>query len=242
MLTVPADTRELVVWTEKTSLEEAKSVFSQFHAAIRSIPSPKLAGRTKCGVFVFYLPEHTKETNIASALRTLESSQASTIVFYVPNHSSDFAFRVGKLVGSFKFQETEWAFNMQHLRQLLRIKNVAVVRHPGQSLDQGGTEMVQLRKRLGLTQSQLAEAFGVTARTLQSWEKGVGISQLKRKMRDLTELTALMDEYVSAPKEREWLSSPLSALRNKTPRELIAGGRVRDLIVEFLRLREGQPV
>jgi uncharacterized protein (DUF2384 family) len=77
---------------------------------------------------------------------------------------------------------------------------------------------------------------------LQSWEKGIGTSQLKRKMRDLTELMTLMDEYVSAPREQEWLSTPQQALQNKTPRELIAKGRVRDLIVEFLRMREGQPV
>jgi uncharacterized protein (DUF2384 family) len=77
---------------------------------------------------------------------------------------------------------------------------------------------------------------------MQSWEKGVGTSQLKRKMRDLTELTTLMDEYVSAPSEREWLSTPQQALQNKRPRDLIAGGRVRDLIVEFLRMRQGQPV
>jgi hypothetical protein len=38
------------------------------------------------------------------------------------------------------------------------------------------------------------------------------------------------------------LSTPQQPLQNKTPRELIAQGRVRDLIVEFLRMREGQPV
>ena len=102
--------------------------------------------------------------------------------------------------------------------------------------------MVALRQRLGLTQAAMGEALGVTARTLQSWEKGVGTSQIKRKMRDLTELTMLMDEYVSAPREQEWLSTPLSALQNKTPRDLIGRGRVRDVVVEFLRMREGQPV
>jgi transcriptional regulator with XRE-family HTH domain len=128
---------------------------------------------------------------------------------------------------------------MQHLRQLLRAKKVQFP--ADETLDEGGKELVKLRKRLGLIQDEMAEALGVTPRTLQNWEKGVGTSQLKRKMRDLVELTSLMDDYVSAPRETEWLSTPLAALQHKTPKELIASGRARDLIVEFLRLREGQP-
>jgi hypothetical protein len=56
------------------------------------------------------------------------------------------------------------------------------------------------------------------------------------------ELVVRMDNYVVAPKEKEWLSSPLEAFAGQTPQELIAGGRIRDLVVEFDRLREGQPV
>jgi hypothetical protein len=63
-----------------------------------------------------------------------------------------------------------------------------------------------------------------------------------KKTRDLRELLARMDDYVVAPKETEWLSSPLEAFAGLTPQELIAEGRIRDLVVEFDRLREGQPV
>jgi hypothetical protein len=51
-----------------------------------------------------------------------------------------------------------------------------------------------------------------------------------------------MDDYVVAPEEKQWLSSPLEAFAGKTPQQLIAEGRIRDLVVEFDRLREGQPV
>jgi hypothetical protein len=51
-----------------------------------------------------------------------------------------------------------------------------------------------------------------------------------------------MEDYVVAPKEKEWLSSPLEAFTGRTPQELITNGRIRDLVVEFDRLREGQPV
>jgi hypothetical protein len=51
-----------------------------------------------------------------------------------------------------------------------------------------------------------------------------------------------MDDYVVAPTEKEWLSSSLEAFAGRSPRQLITEGRIRDLVVEFNRLREGQPV
>jgi hypothetical protein len=50
-----------------------------------------------------------------------------------------------------------------------------------------------------------------------------------------------MDDYVVAPKEKQWLLSPLQIFTGRTPQELIVEGRIRDLVVEFDRLREGQP-
>jgi hypothetical protein len=63
-----------------------------------------------------------------------------------------------------------------------------------------------------------------------------------KRTRDLRELLSRMDDYVVAPREKEWLSSPLEAFARRTPQELISEGRIRDLVVEFDRLREGQPV
>jgi len=88
----------------------------------------------------------------------------------------------------------------------------------------------------------LANALNVTTRTVQNWEAGQGTSQMFKKTRDLRELLSRMDDYVVAPKEKEWLSSPLEAFAGRTPKELIADGRIRDLVIEFDRLREGQPV
>jgi transcriptional regulator with XRE-family HTH domain len=97
-------------------------------------------------------------------------------------------------------------------------------------------------KRLGLTKEQMANALNVTTGTIQNWESGLGTSQMRKKTQALRELLGLMDEYVLAPTEREWLDTPLSAIQNQRPTDAISGGKLRDLIVEFQRLREGQPL
>jgi hypothetical protein len=65
---------------------------------------------------------------------------------------------------------------------------------------------------------------------------------MAKRTRDLRELLSRMDDYVIAPKEKEWLSSPLEAFAGRSPRQLITEGRIRDLVIEFERLRGGQPV
>jgi len=102
--------------------------------------------------------------------------------------------------------------------------------------------LFEVRQRLGLSQEQLAKALNVTARTLQNWEAGKGTSQIGKRTKDLRELLSRMDNYIVAPTEKEWLSSPLEAFAGRSPRQLITEGRIRDLVIEFDRMREGQPV
>ena len=132
------------------------------------------------------------------------------------------------MVGRRKFDEAEWAFNWPHLRQLLKARNIQT--HARQ--DGNGSNdfaLFEARQRLGLSQAQLARALNVTARTLQNWEAGKGTSQMAKRTRDLRELLSRMDDYVVAPTEKEWLSSPLEAFAGRSPRELITEGRIRDL-------------
>jgi hypothetical protein len=75
-------------------------------------------------------------------------------------------------------------------------------------------------------------------RTIQNWESGVGTSQMAKKTQDLKELLHLVDEFVIAPKEHEWLQTPLPAIRNPMPVQAIIQGKTGDIIVEFLRLGE----
>lgn len=233
--------QELVVWTEYRALDEAKSVFAQFDAAFQTVPCDTASKFAKAPVFVFYLPKWEQEDAVEQALNRFQSCKSSALVFYTPHHSSHFAFRVGTMVGRKKLPDAEWAFNLQHLKQLLSARHIAVHKHPKHKAA-AALDLPGIRQRLHLTQTQLASALNVTPRTLQNWEAERGTSQVHKKFRDFAELLALMDDYVVAPKEEEWLSSPLPALGGRSPRELIAKGRIRDLIIEFERLREGQPV
>jgi DNA-binding XRE family transcriptional regulator len=105
----------------------------------------------------------------------------------------------------------------------------------------GLARLSDARARLGLTQDEMASALKVTTRTLQNWESNIGTSQMESKTKDLWELLGLMDDYVVAREETKWLTTPNPRFRNKKPVELIVEGKLRDLIVEFQRLREGQP-
>lgn len=82
----------------------------------------------------------------------------------------------------------------------------------------------------------------MTIQMLRNWENGQDVARMSSKTRDLRELLSRMDDYVVAPKEKAWLSAPLEALGGRSPQELITEYRIRELVVEFDRLRQAQPV
>jgi DNA-binding XRE family transcriptional regulator len=232
--------QELTVWADASVLAEAKHLFSHFEAAVRPIPKTCHSKDVpKSKVSVVYLKHSEPRKDHISFLECFKSPKVEFLLFYMPEDSSSLAFRWGQMVGKEYISKTDWAFNFQHLKQILRLRNV--IAHSVRNTD-NEVDLIPVRKRLGLTQDQMAKALNVAPRTIQNWESGVGTSQMAKKTQDLKELLQLMDDFVVAPKEQEWLETPLPAIRNRTPVQAIIEGKIRDIIVEFLRLGEGQPV
>ena len=189
--------------------------------------------------FIFYVTKDLPSEQFSAALRNIKHVQNHRLLFYVPHHGMNVAFEIGLTVGRELGEPAEIASNLREVRQLLKSWDVALSEplHARTLPD-----LADVRKRLGLTQDQMASALNVTTRTLQNWERHVGTSQMDRKTKDLRELLELMDDYVVAREERTWLNSANPAFNSKKPIELIVEGKLRDLIVEFQRLREGQPL
>jgi transcriptional regulator with XRE-family HTH domain len=234
-------TQELIVWTKPQALEEAKSVFASYGPKFRTADNEKGPAFSKGQVGVVYLSHSEEDSAIELTLAELRHAKVSSIVFYVPQQSADFAFKVGRMLGRRKGISADWAFNLPHLRQLLKARNIRS-RVGSQGGDANSFDLLGARRRLGLSQAQLASALNVAVRTLQNWEVGKGTSLLAKKTGDLRDLLHRMDDYVVAPKEKEWLSSSLEAFGGRTPQQLIVDGRMREIVIEFDRLSEGQPI
>ena len=237
-----------LVIAPKAVLEEAQSVFTQIGASVEatSLETARMDGEVwrtqlaKSWIFlVFYVTHPLPKPQFAEILRGIKQFRNTHFLCYVPRQQVDLAFTLGKVVGQELGETAEIASNVREAKQLLKSWDAMVSEPP---LKHTGRDLLDARKRLGLTQEQMASALNVTTRTLQNWERDLGTTQMERKTRDLWELLELMDDYVVTREEKSWLGSPNAAFKNKKPIELMSEGKLRDLIIEFQRLREGQPL
>jgi len=245
---VSTSTQNFVI-AEKDVLPEVRDIFSRIGATVETTTFDTIrtfntarnrsAHSRYFSIFIFYIRDHLPKEQFAAALRNIKQVEKRHLLFYVAHHGMDLAFNIGVAVGRELGENAEIASNPREVRQLLKGWD-AVLTDP--SYAQGGTKLADARARLGLTQEQMSSALNVTTRTLQNWESNIGISQMERKTKDLWELLGLMDDYVVAKEETNWLNTPNPTFRNKKPVDLIVEGKLRDLIVEFQRLREGQPL
>src|SRR5260370_27891694 len=156
---MPAVTQSegLVVWTQSNALAEDRSFFAPYSPKFQTVPCDVKTAFRKTSVSVLYLSSPAQDTTVENTLATLRDCKVSTLLVYTPHHSSDFAFRVGTIVGRQKFAEAEWVFNWPHLRQLLKARNIRT--HARRTVDEKESfVLLDARQRLGLNQEHLAGA------------------------------------------------------------------------------------
>jgi len=92
-----------------------------------------------------------------------------------------------------------------------------------------------------LTQTQMAQALGVSLRTVQNWERdhtgGKG-----HRIRDLEELRSALVDLVADKDLPLWLRSQNRAFDGRRPVDLVIDGKSRDILAELRRLQGGEPI
>jgi DNA-binding transcriptional regulator YiaG len=235
-----------LVIAPRAVMAEAKNVFTQIGARVETAPLEavrRIEARAVSGkpylFLAFYVTHALPQHEFSETLHRIKRFRNSHFLVYIAHNQLNLAFTVGKTVGHEFGESAEIASTVREAKQLLKSWDAVVANPPD---GRKGADLLDARKRLRLTQEQMASALNVTTRTLQNWERNTGTSQMERRTKDLWELLELMDDYVVAREEINWLNTPNPAFRNKMPVDLIVEGKIRDLIVEFQRLREGQPL
>jgi DNA-binding XRE family transcriptional regulator len=105
----------------------------------------------------------------------------------------------------------------------------------------GGNRLHAMREHLGLTQTEMGRALGVSLRTIQNWEKEANAVR-GHHLRDLQELMSILLDVLPESEIPVWLRSENASFGGKRPIESILDGKTRDIISEFRRLQAGEPV
>lgn len=157
------------------------------------------------------------------------------VIYYAKHLAPHQAAQLGRLVGETRPNHTSVVFEAKAAAE-------SVLQHARRSRKKPGpttTRIRQLRESFGLTQSELAQALGVSLRTVQNWER---FGEAKpRQLRDIEELWSILEDSVKASDIPDWLRSKNGAFGGNRPIELPREGKARDIIVEFRRLQAGEP-
>ena len=126
------EARELVVWAPQESLAEAKSLFALYSPKFQTVPCNEMTAFAKATVSVLYLSNPEQDTTVENALVALRHCRVSKLLVYTPCDSSDFAFRVGTMVGRRKFSAfSRQAVNIGSISSILAMLSILERQLPG---------------------------------------------------------------------------------------------------------------
>ncbi|MFZ3263228.1 MAG: helix-turn-helix transcriptional regulator [Terriglobales bacterium] len=235
---------EVIVYAEPEAKNEAAQFVTSLggHPESRSLYSEIRSSLEKTKGLMIYLKGNEPLGTVRNRLRQVSRQHAPKTVVFTVHANQEKAAELGRIVGELQSRRIFICFNSEDV--------VTVLGLPGSGkthllLDAvmsaaAHNRVSALRKELELTQADVANAIGVSARTVQNWEaKG---HTPARKLRDLQELQELVQGYIDPANISKWMDAPSEAFRGLTPRELIRQGKTRDLILEFRRMQTGEPL
>ncbi len=168
-------------------------------------------------------------------MRFLKPGIPDVVIYYANRLAPARAAQLGKVVGETRPTNTSVVFEAKTAaRSVLQFSKSAARKSAAAS---GAS---QWRKRFGLTQLELAQAIGVSLRTVQNWERA-GVVSKPRRLRDLEELWTILKESMKSSDILAWLQAANDAFSGQRPIDLLKDGKTRDVIVEFRRLQAGEP-
>lgn len=225
---------DILVYSNVQNLIEAGQFAQRClqHAELRTFDR---VDRNASAQSVLVYVSHSDEDHVSSLLKELRT--AVNVVVYCAHHhmALEEAARLGRLIGEVRPQHTELVFDATAAFHALQM--------PHHSSRMGGVEnrLLGIRTRLGLTQTEMGRALGVSLRTIQNWER-LRIARGRHQLRDLEELSSLLSTSIPEAQIPQWLVSENASFEGKRPKDLILDGRARDIINEFQRLQAGDAV
>jgi len=235
---------ELQVFAPPALASEAKRFLAPFNvnSVVSSMESID-TGTLRSDRCLIYLSGREGEQQLMIPLKTLARAKRRflTVVLYARNADHRSVVHWARLVERTLPDRTEFCFNVTDVARALKLRPRKAL-PATQAADSGRINAEALRTALGLTQSQLALAIGVSERTVQNWEAGRVSPQAERRLRDLVELNEALERYIPADQRQTWLISPNDAFAGAAPRDWVIEGRARDLLWEFRRMQVGEPM
>jgi DNA-binding transcriptional regulator YiaG len=228
----------VVVCAEPRSLQQAGRFAAKLlgGAELRSFEELRREIPMQPGLVYLTHPDYD---HLRSFLKFLKPTGVHVVIYYANRVAPADASRLGKLVGETRPSHTGVVFEAEAAAQSVLQYSKFAARKSVARASVARTR--RLREHFGLTQAELANAIGVSVRTVQNWEKA-GAASKPRQLRDLKELWTILTESIKRPDIPAWLRSANNAFLGQSPIDLLKDGKARDIIVELRRLQAGEPV
>jgi len=181
---------------------------------------------------------HPDYDHVRSLLEVLKPNAPDVVIYYATHAAPEEAAALGRLVGELRPRHTAVFFE-----EKAAVASVLDAHHGSQNHLKAKLEnrVRLIRGQFALTQTEMAQALGVSLRTVQNWERNDRAIRGYR-LRDLEELQSVLHNVVAEPDRPAWLRSPNDAFRGRRPLDLVIAGKSRDILAEFRRFQAGDPI